>query len=237
MTKVQCFLCKYTNPKPVSSQPKEGSEFYYICESCHSQPTSTDMSILQTIQKQLADIQTENAFLRREMAELKQQNLYDIISAIVPEIISTIQQQEENSKFMVVAGLPETNQEGDIQAVRLLCEELGSQDVEKEITESFRIGPHLQGRPRLMKVGFVSSSVRNNKLKNGKNLKHYGGGKIYIRPSMTRKQRELQKGMIDKAKLDRSEGKAIQVRTDFHGNPYYFDIDNRTKLGGRQANF
>ena len=238
MIGVDCYICKASHRVMDASIPKEGSEFYYICETCREGPPSSQTVMLQTFQKQLDEIRAENEYLKGEITKLKRQSLSDILAAIVPEIISNIQQQEENSKFMVVAGLPESiDVEGDKEEVRELCKVLGSTNVEKEVTEIFRIGPQSQGRPRLLKVGFVSSSARNNKLKNGKNLKNYRGGKVYIRPSMTRKQRELQKEMIDQAKQGRSEGKSIQVRTDFHGNPYYFDTVNFKKLGGRQATF
>ena len=88
-----------------------------------------------------------------------------------------------------------------------------------------------------MKIGFKSSGIRNNLLKNGKELKNYGNGRVYIRPSMTYLQREKQKGMIGKAKEARANGKKIQVRVDFHGSPYYYDADNFTKLGNDQTSF
>ena len=156
----------------------------------------------------------------------------ELIAAIVPEVIQMILVQEENARIMVVARLDETGDPTtDRVAAENLCTHLGSQNPKVKIVDSFRIGPTVANRPRLLKIAFQNSSMRNSKLKNGKMLKGYLNGKVFIRPSMTRSQREEQHQMIQKVKEERIKNPnlKIQVRADFHGKPYYFDYEKRAK--------
>ena len=87
----------------------------------------------------------------------------------------------------------------------------------KKLQKYFVLAPNPKDDLGFWRLDLSPVQPRNNKLKNGRNLKNYRGGKVYIRPSMTRKQRELQKEMIDQAKhkedLKESQSKSELIST------------------------
>lgn len=151
------------------------------------------------------------------------------------EIISTLQSQtgtieitaeeKERRRSVVVSGLPESDAHSArgkfIDDTNTVSQLLDAIDVECDAVQTYRLGKPIAGRARLVKIVFPTSYFQSDCLKKAKNLKSSNNFKrVFIRPSMTREQREADYLLRQRLRAANEEGK----KTGQHYHIYRGDI-------------
>ena len=162
-----CFTCHSVVKLPPDWKQEVPKCFQVTCHECVVRYGPGSKSLHQMV----TEMRDDMGIMRAELASLKNtisENFAQIFKQIIPEVVEKcveetihkVRSLEENSHFLVVSGLPESD--NDKVAVLDLCSKLGEPEPDRTVVDFFRMGKAIGGRPRLTKVRFKTTADHNN---------------------------------------------------------------------------
>lgn len=173
-----------------------------------------EWAMIQLLLGALEQTQAENAELHRTIS--KQQTEIARLNAVVASPVTIVDAEEkERRRSIVVSGLPEIagkpseRRAADKERLHSLVDEL---DVDVDVTAAYRMGEKKGDRPRLLKVVLGSSKHQQSLLRGCGKLKtspNFGG--VFVRPSLTKEQRQEDFVLRTELRRRRALGEKVRI--------------------------